>query len=413
MNSEFRHRVSLLLNLVLVVAASVLIFYKDPPAPVPVNVTDQPSTESPMVTRRSSSPRYPDAASPRDQRRWLIDQLRARGVPNNVLARVVWADLDWKWNQRGGELSLKTHGDPDTMAAYKLENAMSLDSEMRAALGEEGFKQWDHDNMLREANQGKIELTSSETDAAYNLWKKVQQRELELRQKKLKGEMDEADVAEAFDKSISEYSQQMKSLLGEGRYAKSQQIDGDASAASLRQELVKANPSDSQFQALLQTQQQWNEQRAALDKQFQDSQSSAAYAEQIKALNAARDQEYRRVLGDDTFDAIQKSQDPGYAQMKRYETLWGLDDKSIDSVYGTLKYYQKSAEDYQAQARALETKGQTVDWAGVSKSLEQFAQQTEQALQNYLGPERYNRMARNGAFQSTLPQISRPENPVQ
>jgi len=245
------------------------------------------------------------------------------------------------------------------------------------------------------------------------LWKKVQQRELELRQLKLKGEIDEAGVAEAFDKSLAEYSQQMKSLLGDERYAKSQQIDGDAAAAGLRQELAKANPSDSQFQSLLQTQQQWNEQRAALDKQFPDGQSSAAYADQLKALNAARDQEYRRVLGDNAFDAMQKSQDPGYAQMKRYETLWGLDDKSIDSVYGTLKYYQKSAEDYQAQARALETRGQTVDWAGVSRNLEQFAQQTEQSLQNYLGPDRYNRMAQNGAFQTTLPQISRPANPVQ
>lgn len=413
MNSEIRHRVSLILNVVLVVVALVLIFQKSEPAPVPVKAIDQPQAETRVVTVHQNPPRYPETSAPRDQRQWLVDQLRARGVPNNVLARIVWADLDWKWNQRGGELSLKTHGDPATMAAFKMENAMSLDSEMRAALGEEGFKQWDRENMLREANQGKIELTSSETDAAYALWKKVQQRELELRQLKLKGEMDEADVAEAFDKSLSEYTQQMKSLLGDERYAKSQQIGGDASAASLRQELAKANPTDSQFQALLQTQQQWNDQRAALDKQFQDSQSSAAYAEQLKALNAARDQEYRRVLGDNAFDAMQKSQDPGYAQMKRYETLWGLDDKSIDSVYGTLKYYQKSAEDYQAQARALETKGQTVDWAGVSRNLEQFAQQTEQALQNYLGPDRYNRMAQNGAFQTTLPQITRPANPVQ
>lgn len=299
------------------------------------------------------------------------------------------------------------------MAAYKMENAMSLDTEMRAALGEEGFKQWDRANMLREANQGKIALTPTETDEAYNLWKRVQQRELELRRAKLKGEMDEADAAEAFDKSISEFNQQMKALLGDERYAKSQQIDGDASAASLRQDLAKANPSDSQFQALLQAQQQWNNQRAALDKQFQDSQSSPAYAEQLKALNVARDEEYRRVLGDEAFDSMQKAQDPGYTQMKKYETLWGLDDKSINSVYGTVKYYQKSAEEYQARARALETGGQTVDWDGVNKNLQLFAEQTEQSLQNYLGADRYNRMAQNGAFQFTLPQISRPSNPVQ
>ncbi len=174
--------------------------------------------------------------------------------------------------------------------------------------------------------------------------------------------MDEADIAAAHDQAYAEFNRQMKALLGDERYAKSQQTDPDSAAAGLRQDFAKAEPTDSQFQQLLQTQQQWNDQRAALDKQFQDNQSSAAYEDQITALDTARDTEYQRVLGTNFFSALQKEQDPGYTKMKKYETIWSLDDSSIESVYGTTKYYQKSVSDYQSQARALEAQGQTVDW---------------------------------------------------
>jgi hypothetical protein len=194
--------------------------------------------------------------------------------------------------------------------------------------------------------------------------------------------------------------------MGEERYAKSQQTDAETDSASLRQDLAKANPSDSQFQELLKTQQQWNERRSELDKQFQDDQSSMAYVDQIKALDAAREQEYRRVLGDATFDTFQKEQDPGYSRMQKYKSIWGLDDNSIDAVYGSMKYYEKNVEDYQARARALDTQEHTVDWDAVNKNLQQFSEQTQQALQNYLGKDRFNKMQQNGVFRFNPNQLS-------
>lgn len=410
MSSEFRHRASLVLNVVLAVTAVVLVLHKPEAPPAPVATTE--TTAEPQVSiRKAAGPQYPEVASAQDQRRWLVDQLRAMGVPNKVLARIVLADLDWAWNKRGGEVSLKTHGDPDTMASLKIENAMSLDGEMRAALGEEGFKQWDHENMMREANHGKVQFTPAETEATYALWKKLQQRELELRKATVTGEMDIADASDAYAKSASEFEQKMKSILGDDRYAQSQSLDD--TAANLRQDLAKVNSSDSQFQALLYSQQQLNEQRAALDKQYQNDPSSAAYAEQLKALDAAREQEYRRVLGDKAFDALQKQQDAGYTEMKKYQNLWGLDDNSIDSVYGAMKYYQKSMADYESRARALEAEGQNVDWDAVNKNLQQFADQTQQALQTYLGQDRFNKLSQNGVFQWNPPDMSAHVKPAQ
>jgi hypothetical protein len=153
----------------------------------------------------------------------------------------------------------------------------------------------------------------------------------------------------------------------------------------------------------LKAQQQWNERRSALDGQFQDDPSSAAYAEQIKALEEARDQGYQRVLGPNAFDTLPKEQDSGYLAMRKYANLWGLDDNKIDHVYGTMKYYEKSVEDYRARARALDTQGQSVDWDAVNKNLQQFAEQTRQSLQNYLGQDLFNKMQRNSVFPFTQP----------
>ena len=213
-------------------------------------------------------------------------------------------------------------------------------------------------------------------------------------------------MTDAHNQAYAEFNQQMKALLGEEKYAKSQQTDDGTAAANLRQDFAKANPTDSQFQQLLQTQQQWNDRRAEIDKQFQGDMTSAAYNEQIKALDAARDAQYQSVLGTNVFTALQKEQDPNYSRMKKYEAIWGLDDNSIDSIYGTLKYYDKSVSDYQSQAHALEANGQTVDWAAINKNLQQFSQQVQQSLRSYLGDDRFNRLQQNGVLQFNQNQYS-------
>jgi hypothetical protein len=405
MSSEFRHRASLVLNVILAATALMLALRKpEPPTATPVvEVTASKTTRKSSST--DESPRYPNTAPAADQRRWLVDQLRAMGVPNKVLAQVVLKDLDQRWNKHAAEVSLKCHGNPEIVAALQLEIERNMGAEMRAALGEEGFKEWDTENMRREVNRGRIELTPSETDAAYTMWKKLQERELELKESKLKGEMDEADANEAYAKDVSAAQLQLKALLGDERYAQAQG-HGDA-AADLRQDVAKVNPNDFQFQQLLKAQQEWNDRRAELEKQSHDD---LTHAEQLKALESARDEEYRRVLGAELFDALQKGQDPGYSEMKKHENIWGLDDAKIDYVYGTMKYYEKSVDDYKSQARAIEAQGQNVDWNAVNVNLQQFTQQIQQGLQAYLGQASFDKMQRNGIFQlSQTPPRGRPQ----
>ena len=408
MSSKIRHRVSHLMNIVLAVTAAMLALRKSEPAPAPATVEVIPAPVPRQERLIAGTPHYPNSAPPVNQRRWLVDQLRAMGVPNKILARVVLKDLDQRWNKHAAELSLKCHGNPEILGALQVEIARNMDAEMRAALGDEGFKEWDHANMLREVNTGKIEFTAAETDAAYAWWKKLQQRELELKELKMEGRIDEAEAGDAYAKDLAEAKQQLNALLGEERYAQAQGHGSGVAAANLRQDLAKVNPSDSQFQQLLKAQQEWNQRRAELD---QRSQGDTAYAKQIQMLNEARDQEYRRVLGADVFDILQKGQDPGYSEMKKHQNIWGLDDAKIDSVYGAMKYFEKSVGDYRSRAGELEAQGQNVDWNKIDANLQLFAQQIQQGLQTYLGEDSYAKMQRNGIFQldpSPLPQ-GRPQ----
>ncbi|HWA86572.1 MAG TPA: hypothetical protein VG710_10140 [Opitutus sp.] len=357
------------------------------------------------ATEKSPSPElaalhYPDTARVAKQRRWLIDQLRAMGVPNKVLARIVMKDLDRRWSKRAAEISLKTRGDPEVLTALNLEIEKSRDAEMRAALGEEGFKEWDMANMQREINRGQLELAPAESATTYALWKKLQQRDLELKEMKFDGKIDPAGASDQYAKDVAEFQQQMKTLLGDERYAESQAQGPHAVAVNLRHDLANANPTESQFQDLLNAQQQYNDLRSDLAAQSHDD---ADYAQRLQDLDEARDEEFRRVLGPGVFDSLQKQQDPGYSEMKKYEATWGLDDTKIDHVYSALRYYQKSAEDYQAAARDLAAKGQAVDWDAVNKGLQQFAQQTQQDLQNYLGQGSLDQLQRNGIVQFNQP----------
>ena len=406
MNNDLWRRTFVMVNVGLAATAVLLAVRKFEPAPV-TTATSSNAAPKPSPARIAPSDGFPGTANVADQRRWLIEQLRAMGVPNRVLARVVLKDLDQRWNKQAAEVSLKYRGDPEVLTNLNLQIERSRDAEMRAALGEAGFREWDRENMRREINTGKVECSPAETDAAYALWKKLQQRDLDLRELKFQGKIDQVGLNDEYARDLADFQQQLKKLLGDGRYAQSQASGAQAANAYLRRDLAGANLTPAQFDELLQTQQQYNDLRADLARQPRDD---ADYVQSLKDLDEARDEEYRRVLGSSAFDSLQKQQDAGYAEMKKYQSQWGLDDAKVDYVYGALKYYQKSADDYQASIRALAAQGQAVDWDSVNKNLEQFAQQTRQTLQSYLGQASFDHLEQNGIVHLTQPPGNLPNS---
>ncbi|HWA86571.1 MAG TPA: hypothetical protein VG710_10135 [Opitutus sp.] len=333
-------------------------------------------------------PNYSGIGSASARRRSIIDQLRAMGVPNEVLALVALEDFESEWDGRFAAC----WGDPASMERVQLEKDLSQDAAMRAALGEKDFKQWDTKAMLWEAMSTPVDVTPGEAESIYALKKNLQQRQFALEQARIDGTMDRAQVLAAVQKSYADYNQELKAVLGEARYAKSQQLDDDFTAGNLRYELASVNPSDSQFQGLFKADKQWNTALAELDP------GSPNYLEQFKAANEAHDQAYAQILGQDAFRNLREQQDTGYIQMKKYENLWGLDDGKIDYVYDTMNQYRKAVGDYQLQVRALQSQGQDVDWSAVNTYLQKLTGQTQQALQNTVGQDSFSSLQRNSVL---------------
>lgn len=396
-------RASLLLNIALAATVATLALHRPAPASSasPSASTD---TVSPAPASAESalsvapSPYTDEAASLPERRRWLVDQLRAMGVPNPVLARLVLSDIEAYWTPRAAETAQRTYGDPETMAALQLEIDTTRDAELRAALGEAGFLEWDMANMAREANQGGIRLAPAEMEGAYALWKKMQLRELELRGARQSAQMDDLGIGLEYEKNLAAFERDMKALLGEERYAQARRMDEGNALADLRTDLAKAAPNKAQLGELLETQRQWDALRTEIEAEFASDPASADREERLRALDEARELEYKRVLGDEAFASIQKEQHPSYAMMRKYADMWGLDDRKIDSVYGSIRYYEKAVEDYQSQILTLETGGQNVDWNEVAGNLRQFTDQTRQMLKKSLGDEAFARLEQNGVF---------------
>src|SRR5690348_8795175 len=121
MKSRISHLASLALNAILAITALVLVLHGSGSAPAPTPSEPATTVDQPKLAKVSRSPQFMADASRSDQRRWLVDQLRAMGVPNKILARIVQQDIDASWTKYAGELTLKCHGDSDTMAALQLE----------------------------------------------------------------------------------------------------------------------------------------------------------------------------------------------------------------------------------------------------------------------------------------------------
>jgi hypothetical protein len=402
MKRETWLRGSLIINFFLAAVIGWLIFGRPQPQPAsPAQPAAAPKAAP--EDRRISQPKTPSRPAPAKEiaasnwNQW-IDALRSAGVPNRVMARLVLADFDDRWQKHMDDLQQKFQRgdiDQDALTAATQERETAQERELRAALGEDGFKQWDQENLLQTLNLKNVQISASETNALYELQKQMQRQCHELDVRRMKGEIDETDFNERQAQLQATFDLRLKALLGDDRFG-AMQGGMDDGSGELRRNLRKVSASDSQFESLLQAQRQWTDRRAQLDQQLQQNQTiGAAYEEKIQEIDAARDQEYQRVLGTNAFDTFQKEADDRYNTLKRYANAWGIDDANIDYVYRTIKYYEKSVQDYRAQARQLEQSGQTVDWNAVNNNLDQFSQQIEKALHDYLGGERFDKIKRN------------------
>jgi hypothetical protein len=387
---------------VIAVALFIALLVRPAPRPAGGNLPTGSATPTEARHRHPEPQAVPVVMESTNAPSAWVQSLRAAGVAEKLVADVVAADFDDRWQKRMRDMQKQFDlGDVDEIALeqFYASHDVEQERELRTTLGEEGFLRWDRERILRDYDPAGLKLSSAESDALYQLRKDLDRQRRDLDAARRKGDVSEIDVEKQSETSSAQFDQQLKALLGEDRYALLPNAENDPNLGQLRRNLRSIKATDAQLDAMIKAQQQWNEQRLSLEKQIAKGDLAGTdYEQQMKAIEAARDKEFQQVLGGDAFAEYQRQQDGRYRTMKRFGPAWGLSDSDISSLYGMIQSYESSVRDYQQRAQAIEQQGEQVDWAAVQKALQDYSKQTEQLLIKTLGEERFNKLKKNNVL---------------
>ena len=330
-----------------------------------------------------------------------VQALRDAHLTEKVIADVASANFEDRWHGSALENQRKFDRgeiDQQTLTGFDLEHDEEKEKEMRAALGDEGFRHWDQARELADLDRAGVQLSAGENDQLYDLRKDLDAKRLALDKARHDGTLTDEQAASQSEALFAQYNQALLKFLGDARYAQMQN-GGDTGISSLKQNLRDITTDDSQLSGMETAQQTWNSQRNNLDIKLQKGDITAEdYQQQMDALNAQRDQQYQQVLGTNGFAQFQRDQNEQYQTLKRVGAGLGFNSDDINSLYGTIQDYQNAVSDYRDRAQQLQSKGQTIDWSGVDKVLANYSQQTENALREQLG-DKFDKLKRS----NTLP----------
>jgi hypothetical protein len=388
------NRISFILNVLLAGTCIMLLFHARSANP------SLPASESlasglPAAKDDTNSRQIGKNAPPVAARRGWVDILRDEGVPEKVLARLVLADFDDRWQARQDEAQQAYNRgdmDADGLAALDLQHEIERENSLRADLGDDAFRQWDQDRLLQQFHLTGLGLTASESNSLYALAANLRQRQRDLTQARQQNQIDQATQNAEQAKARAGFEQQVHALLGDDRY---QALHGtDPAVGELRRGLRGLNVNDSQFSTLLETQKKWETVRSQLEQQEVETPDSNL-EQKIRDVNESRDQMFEGILGTDGFALFQKEQDSRYVEMQKNAARWGIDDSNIDYIYGEIQSYEKMAKDSESQAHRMEAQGSNVDWDIVRQQMRANGRQMAENIRNKLGETSYDTINRN------------------
>ena len=354
------HALSLGLNGLLLALVVILWRTTAPVAPAP------PGPRATLTHPPAADPAPPGPAPVRIGAGWpqWIESLRRAGVPADVLAGLVRADFDKRWQTREAEMQrqyLQGHADADALAALALEHDARLDTELRSALGADAFRRWDMARVMDSLNVRQMQLSDTERDAVYELERGLQDDLRKAQANKLRGEIDQATLHSVEQNAQEAVTQKLRALLGEQRAA--------------------------QLQALSDVQRDWDQTRSRL-VELQNNTGDLAYAGAIQQAEEKWRGEFQGMVGASAFEQYQKSQDSRYVDLRRFAARWQVSPREIEGIVDTVGIYDEIVRQYGLDAQARE--------ADPGAALQQLQQQTERSLQQRLGAERFAVLKQNG-----------------
>ena len=342
--------------------------------PEPLSSVRQPRTTSEPEQVPKSAKASPSRSLTGPAWQQSLQQLRDAGVPNNVLAGLVVSDFEIRWQKQLREFEQRYQAgavDDDERARFEARRDDEQEKELRAALGDEGFRQWDKDNNLRDLDLVKLQLSSSETDALYQLRKDRALKDRALAEALRNGEIDEADYNERQSAAQKEYDQQFKTLLGDERYEALQNSE-EGMEGALRQKVKNLNPADAQFESWSKPnasgtndERNWNAGRRKIRIRQRRTKSNCGLWMPPGTRNTSECWAQR-------FRPVTEKPGQPLSMLKRYANTWSLSESDIDYIYSSVQHYQEKNP--------------------------HSRDQIEQSLIAYLGPERFDRLKKNDLF---------------
>jgi hypothetical protein len=376
----------------------------------------RPATPEPVsqpATAAGAAPKMKPAFAARDatpQLAWSdsMAQLRQAGVPSAIIAKVVVEKVAQKWTPLEAQFErqyLNDEIDARRLAEFHDQRTQEEERELRAALGD-GYREWHKEYIVQNMYLGGLEPAEAQKEPLYIFETDWRKRLHELEVAKRNGQLDQAAFDAAFAEGENDYKGKVAGIIGHDRVY-GEPVEND-SATQLRREFSRLQLTDEQINELAAVQKKWSGLRGAMTESLERSKTmDVAYEGDLQAMDRARDEEYRRILGTEVFDGWQKTRDDRYRALRRHAPALGLEPPQVEHVYATLRAYDLAAATFEHQAQARSHAGQAVDWAAVDEGLTAHVDQKEAALRAYLGNERFERMEQQQFFGRRRPPPAR------
>jgi hypothetical protein len=408
MSTSLGFSISVAANLALLVVAGILFTRERPdrratldPAAMPVAVQPQAQANA----NEAAPTEIKQRANGRGLTPEVVQRFERAGISRNVLADIKRLDFRRKWNKRVVELenkyAPKQPPQREYVALERLRDAEQI-RELKETLGEDGYLAWDKEETLRKLNFEEVPMNPMEADRAYELQKQLDDKLQELQMGMEDGDADLADAGTLQMQAQETYEKELEKLLGRNRY---EQLKGYTSplveGTMMFNEL---NASDEQVKTLKAAQSEYSKLETAIARRLREKPSDAtAIATELKALNDAREENFRNAVGAATYDQLKREHDSTYQTLKKYAAAWNLTAPEIEPVYAKVRSFQDDSERLRQAAQMSELAGQNADWNAVNSAIDKSRRETESGLQSLIGDERLRRLLRNGMLSAPGP----------
>ena len=327
--------------------------------------------------------------------------LRARNAPYRVVADMVLADFtrradaserEWQKKFDAGEI------DRSTFLRAIESREQEQEAELRQALGEDGYRAWQRDEILRPFATAGIALDGAEQQQLFESGKTLRDKQRELETRYRNGQIDDGLLHSQLSALSDDHLATVKRILGEERYRGTQQ-EPEGEGANLRRLMSYLKVPPEKAEALVDLDQAREILHDDLNEQVGSGALSVESAQARRlAILAARDQSYEKILGPTGFDEFQKATDSRYEALRHFAPAWNLNTAEVGAIYSALQQQDRAIRDRQIQAVRAERNGQAVDWNEIRQQTQVIHEQTEQRLRQALGPERVERIKQQGVL---------------